>query len=202
VCTVVNVYDPSMRQQVRSSVACTRLLDRFMVDTAELRPMTGEPALDGSHDDRRIVEALASTLWSVFSHGRCVIDRTSRYLHMGSPRSAAELIADMANARYPSLEPPIRYADCYLLTLAGEDGGTANQQLYRWVFRGLQAQGCNWVFSTRPGPAVAERYDRLRQISEVLSRAYEENAGLYAPLPGIIAAYREVYGKLPEGWPA
>jgi hypothetical protein len=108
----------------------------------------------------------------------------------------------MANARYPHLDPPIRYADCYLLTLSGEEGGVADLQLYRWIFLGLQTRGCNWVFSMRPGPGVAERCARLREISMVLSRAYEENAGLYAPLPGIIAAYRDVYGRLPEGWPS
>jgi hypothetical protein len=191
-----------MRQQVRSSVACMRLLNQFMVDTAELRPVVGGPALAGAQDERRVVESLTSGLWGVFSHGRCVIDRTSRYLHMGSPRAAAELISDLANARYPHLDPPIRYADCYLLTLSGEDGGAADQQLYRWIFLGLRARGCDWVFSARPGPDLAARGARLREISTVLSRAYDENAGLYAPLPAIIAAYREVYGRLPQGWPA
>jgi hypothetical protein len=177
-----------------------RLLDRCMPDIGQLRPLVGGPGAE-VQDDRYVVERLASALWAVFSHDRGVVER-GRLLHLGSWRAAAELIADIANGHYPQLEPPVRYADCYVGVLVGDERRTASRPLYRWLFQALSEAGCDWLYSARPGLDVAERCSQLREISVALSRAYEENAGLYAPLPAIIAAYRDVYGRLPEGWPA
>jgi hypothetical protein len=187
-------------RRASSAAVSMRLVDRFMVAAEVLRPLLLGAAA-GAWDDRAVVERLASALWSVFSHDHGVIDAGSRHLHLGSWRAAAELIADIANGRYPQLDPPIRYADCYVGVLVGDEQRVAAGPLYGWIFSGLQEAGCDWVYSLRGGPGVTERCSQLREICEVLSRAYEENAGLYAPLPGIVGAYRDVYGRLPAGWP-
>jgi hypothetical protein len=199
---VSTVADEIMPQRAPflHQAACLRLLSRFMAEPAELRRVMGGGASDTAAGDRQAVERLAGALWGVFSHDRVVVDGCGRRYHLGPWRAAAESIADVANGSYPAIEPPIRYVDCYVAVLTGDERRPGSRPLYHWIFSILKDAGCDWIYSMRGGAAPEERSLQMRQVSAVLSRAYEDNEGLYAPLPGIIAAYRDVYGKVPEGW--
>jgi hypothetical protein len=196
--TVAELNGSRAARPVHSSAVCTRLLGRFMVEPAVLRPLIGES--DGALSDRQVVERLASALWGTFSHHRAVLDAHGNRFDMGSWRAAAELIADAVNRRFPMLAPPIRYMDCYMGVLLGDERCTGAEPLYRWIFSGLRDAGCDWLYS-HAGEAGDERRVQRRELSAALSRAYQEHA-VYAPLPTLVAAYRQVYSRLPEGWPA
>jgi hypothetical protein len=188
-----------------SSAACMRLLNRFLVDPAELRPLVDD--MEHGADmpsDRHVVERLASALWGVFSHHRTVVDRDGNRVDLGSWRAAAELIADAVNRRYPALSTPIRYMDCYMGVLMGDERREEATALYRWIFSVLRDAGCDWVYGAGGENGAEEPRQRRREATAALSRAYREYAGqsVYAPLPAMVAAYQAVFGRLPEGWPA
>jgi hypothetical protein len=181
-----------------------RLLSRFMVDLPRLRELSEETGPGGApRSDRDMVERLASALWGVFSHHRAVVDGQGAHYDLGSWRAAAELISDIVNCHYPQVGPPIRYMDCYMGVLVGEDHRRVARPLHRWIFERLHDAGCDWFYSYSPDAQFADRRERMRELSSALARAYQENAAgaVYAPLPSIVAAYQDVYGRLPEGWP-
>jgi hypothetical protein len=110
-------------------------------------------------------------------------------------------------------------------------GGRAGlQPIYGWVFSRLQAGGCDWIYSfprlhvidmrgpdpkrddeLRYDPSEAVRAElegrgrreELEALSSQLDEAYEEavRRARHEPLPATVAAYREVFGALPDGWP-
>jgi hypothetical protein len=183
-----------------------RLLSRFMVDLGELRPLVSHIEHDagpvgGSEHDRAIIDRMASALWGVFSHHRAVVSADGTHYNLGSWRYSAELIADFANAHYPGLSPAIRYMDCYMGVLLGEDRRVESRPLHRWIFRHLQDAGCDWLYSYSPEIAPEDRRVRQRELAAVLGRAYEDQSRPFAPLPAVVAAYQDVYGRLPDGWP-
>jgi hypothetical protein len=153
--------------------------------------------------DRVAVERLASALWGVFSHHRAVVDTEGRHYDLGSWRAAAELIADLVNRRHPEIRPPIRYMDCYMGVISAAERGPDVEALHRWIFSRLRDAGCEWLYSFAVIDAPEEQRKRLRELASEMSRAYDDRAGdgIYAPLPAVVVAYREVYGRLPDGWP-
>jgi hypothetical protein len=60
-----------------------------------------------------------------------------------------------------------------------------------------------------PGEAIraeleqAERTEEIHALAEQLERGYRADLrrARQAPLPDIVAAYRDPFGTLPEGWP-
>lgn len=188
-----------------SSAACMRLLSQFMVDVDGLHPLMSDVDVTGpdADQDRFVIERLAGALWGVFSHYRAVVDRDGRHYDLGSWRAGAEFIADLANGHYPTLNPPIRYLDCYMGVLLGEEHKNFARPLHRWIFSRLQAAGCEWIYAFSADASTEDRRARRRELSAALSQAYEDNAehGVHAPTPAVIAAYQDVYGHLPEGWP-
>lgn len=178
-----------------------RLLSGVMAELSVLRPLMNDIEANSPSDtDRAVVERLVSALWGVFSHHRAVVDRTGRHYDLGSWRAAAELIADLANRRYPTLNSPIRYMDCYMGVLLGEDCRPESQPLHRWVFAQLRAAGCDWIYAFSPDLPLEERRARARQRSAALT----DPAFLLdsrESLPAVVWAYRAVYGRMPEGWP-
>jgi hypothetical protein len=101
--------------------------------------------------------------------------------------------------------------------------------VYRWVFARLRDVGCDWryafprlylvSFADEPGPADALTYDPsdgVRRELEAAERRRETDAmreqlealhdeaveeARRRPPPRIVAAYRDVFGAFPRGWP-
>lgn len=199
------------RRPTYGAAACMRLLERLLMDLPELRTLVSGPlGPDGrtaAASDRAAVERLASALWGIFSHHRAVVDNAGVRYDLGSWRSAAEMIADLANRRYSGIEQPIRYMDCYMGVLTSEERGPDSQELYHRIFKRMREAGCDWLYSSAVAADTTaesiERRARVREATAVVSRAYMEMAaeGVYAPLPVVVAAYQNVYGRLPDGWP-
>ncbi|CAN5826189.1 hypothetical protein BH23GEM9_BH23GEM9_35930 [soil metagenome] len=199
------------RRPTHGTAACMRLLERFLLDLSELHTLVSGPVgPDGrtaAARDRAAVEKVASALWGIFSHHRAVVDGAGVRYDLGSWRSAGELIADLTNRRYPGIEQPIRYMDCYMGVLTSEERGPDSQQFYHWIFRRLREAGCDWLYSSAVAadttPESIERRARVREATAAISRAYMDMAaeGVYAPLPVVVAAYQDVFGRLPDGWP-
>lgn len=193
-------------------------------------PAAGGPGTEGDEAERDIVELLGRALWDVFSDNHTVVDANGTAYRLGSFRASGSFIADAINKRYPALPTRYGYLDFYMggmFVRRGVDRGP----VYRWIFSQLRANGCDWIYSfprihlidmrgPEPGArddglsydpseavrAEVERAERDREIEalragldeaadETIRRAREE------PLPPIVAAYREVFGRLPEGWP-
>jgi hypothetical protein len=185
---------------------CIALLQRLMVDDGQLRARLAgiiDPRVSEADRQRAMVERLASSLWGLFSHHRAVIDGDGVHYDLGSWRSAAELISDLANECYPDLNLPIRYMDCYVGVLAGQEREDEVRRLYRWLFGELRKAGCDWLYSRAVASRLNERRALMRELSTVMSMAYETRGGdgTYSPLPAMVAAYQDVFGRLPDGWP-
>ena len=89
--------------------------------------------------------------------------------------------------------------------------------------------GCDWIYSFPrlhlidfgpaatgksamdydPGEAIRrelkekERAEEVAALRAEFDRAYEENVrrAQHEPLPVTVSAYRDVFGRLPQGWP-
>ena len=167
------------------------------------------------------------TLWDVFSHGNSVVDAEGRAYDLGSFRSSAGYLADLLEQRYPGLGRR-DYMDYYMGTALVAHRADL-QPVYRWIFGRLRDAGCDWRYefprihvlrfdweeeagfeSYDPSAAVeagllrAAREEEFRRFQEELDRTHEEvlDRARAGPPPGIVAAYRYVYGALPQGWPA
>jgi hypothetical protein len=188
-----------------SMAECIALLHQFFVSDRELKALMEElvPPAPCDRDRRRaMVERLASSLWAVFSHHRAVIDGEGVCYDLGPWRSAAELISDLANRAYPDLNLPIRYMDCYVGVLSGEQRGEPTRRLHRWIFEVLQDEGCDWLYSRTAVPEARRARARMREMAAVLDSS--DRAGTaesFIPVPAMIAAYQDVYHRLPDGWP-
>lgn len=186
-----------------SMAECIALLQQFFVDAQELDALLDElvreRACDADHRRAR-VERLASSLWGVFSHHRAVIGADGIFYDLGPWRSAAELISDLANRAHPDLNLPIRYMDCYVGVLSGEERSDAMRRLHRWIFNGLRHAGCDWLYSRAAVPQARVTRARMHAMAAALTGSDAPESS-YLPLPSMVAAYQDVYHRLPDGWP-
>lgn len=187
-----------------------------------------EPLQRSIEPEREVVELLGRALWDVFSENHRVIDSDGTAYHLGSFRASAALIAESINRRYTHLERPYDYLDFYMGSSLSSQRADL-RPVYRWIFARLQILGCRWIYSFPriylvdlgglapdedassydPSEAVrhelesAERARRTEELADELERGYREDVrrARHAPLPTIVAAYRDVFGTLPEGWP-
>ena len=178
----------------RSDEDCARLLERFLLEPQELEAHL--PVDSSSREgDREIVERLGNVLWDVFSNNHTVVDAEGRAYHLGSFRGSARFIAEVLSRRYPALGG-WEYLDFYMGSLGA--GPNEVRPAYAWVFRGLAAVGCRWEYSFTHLDAVdvRETPDGPDQLAEEGERHARDE-----PLPAILAAYRDAFGSLPDGWP-
>lgn len=200
-----------------SQAECEALVDRFLPPLSELPDEVRAELHDGSAAPGRAspaahhaaLELLGCCLWDIFSHNHDVTDADGRAYHLGSFRGTGDFLADRMAVRYPD-DPGFDYIDFYMGT-RGVDGHVA---VYEWIFRGLREAGCDWIYSFPrihllrlgdPAPADAGDSDdeAIREFAASLDRAHEDavRKARHRPLPAVVAAYRRVYGRLPEGWP-
>lgn len=176
--------------------------------------------------EREVVELLGMALWDVFSNGNSVVDAEGRAHDLGSFRSAAGLIAQVFEERYPAFGPR-DYLDFYMGTTLISHRADL-RPLYRWIFDCLRQAGRDWRFvfprihairlpeaeeedfeAYDPSRAVqaelerGRREEEFRALKEKLDRMHEQAVARarHLPPPSTVAAYRDVYGVLPEGWP-
>lgn len=199
-----------------------QLLDRLLVEPRELESVYAASG-EASRDPEEMLRHFGCSLWDVFSNNHTVISSDGTQCETGSFRSVAGDIADALNERYPSLQVSYDYLDFYM----GHVGGDADApRVYRWIFNRLKDEGCDWKYSfprlylidfgaskapamTEYDPSEAVRAELERETSPAndlaaeLDRLYEEavERARDRPLPVIVAAYRDVYGRLPTGWP-
>jgi hypothetical protein len=186
----------------------------------EFEPRTSAP-------EREVVDLLGLTLWDVFSNNHEVRDRDGVVYDIGSFRGSAGFLADALDERYTELECSYDYLDFYMGTVHVE-GRADLRPVYRWIFGRLLRQGCTWRYSFPrlylfrfekepdddftqydPSEAVRAESDRVArdaqtgEMRERLERDHDDSVrrARKEPLPPIVAAYRDVFGEHPEGWP-
>lgn len=204
------------------NAAWLKLLDRLLVAPHELESIYSA-SREASRDPDEILRHFGCSLWDVFSNNHSVICSDGTEYETGSFRSVAGDIADALNRRYTSRQRSYDYLDFYM----GHVGGDADAPfVYRWIFNRLNHEGCDWKYSfprlylidfgaskppamTEYDPSEAVRAELEREsapatdLAAELDRLYEEavERARDRPLPAIVAAYRDVYGRLPGGWP-
>ncbi len=179
---------------------------------------------------KELVALLGHCLWDIFSNNHDVVSADGCVYELGSFRSSAGFIADYINAHFPEISPSYNYLDFYMGS-HWFDQRTDLTPVYEWIFRQLKQRHCDWVYSFPrlylidmvPAKQEAEvdplAYDpnqsfeqelarqkdkqEANKLREDLNRAYEEEveAAKDKPLPTVVFAYLNVYGKLPQGWP-
>ena len=177
--------------------------------------------------EQRAVEVLGRALWDIFSNNHTVLDADGVAYDLGSFRGSAGFIAESINRRYEIIPHSYDYMDFYM---GNPDNDRATLlAVYRWIFSELRNEGCRWIYSFPrhyimdfaqpdadppfteydPGESLqrerernegeAETEELRRLLDESQAAALERASG--AALPAAVAAYREVFGELPEGWP-
>jgi hypothetical protein len=197
-------------------------------DPLDAREESTETAAKPVEPEREVVELLGVALWDIFSDNHSVVDAEGTAYDLGSFRGSAGFIAESINRRYPDLGGRYDYLDFYMGSLWRGDRADLSS-VYRWIFGRLKEKRCRWIYSFPrlylldlrgaqanddptaydPSEAVraeleeAERAQGVESLAEKLDQAYEEavRAARDAPLPPTVAAYRDVFGQLPEGWP-
>lgn len=203
---------------------CFEFMQELLPDAAELKHQISTLA---SWSDEEVVDSLGTALWDVFSGNHTVHDSNGIAYELGTWRGSADLIAEALNERYPSLDCGFGYMHFYMGS--GSRGNARLTDLYRWIFSELKCRGCDWTYSfprvyivdlralkeptgllpRDPSEAVraeleeAERTSRFAALQADLDADYAErlNRAADEPLPLTVAAYREVFGHLPDGWP-
>lgn len=187
----------------------------------------GEPDGDAGDPVREVRELTALCLWDLFSDNHDVMAPDGRVADIGSFRGAAGFLAERLNQEIGEpMDVPGDGAFDYIDFYMGTNwirGRADLAPVYRMIFRRLHANGCDWVYhapvlrlfrfspSHEPGKDVPN-YDPSRAFGEEQA-SRDLNASLdeanrntierlrRGPPPTMVAAYNDVYGCFPKGWP-
>lgn len=179
---------------------------------------------------KEIVDLLGCCLWDVFSNNHEIVSRDGRVYDLGSFRGSAGFIADYINEHFPEISPSYDYLD-FNMGSHWFDQRADLAPVYEWIFRQLKQYDCDWVYNFPrlylidvaqnkdeaevdplaydPNQSFEQELARQKdkqeadKLREDLDRAYEDEivAAKDKPLPTVVFAYLNVYGKLPQGWP-
>lgn len=177
--------------------------------------------------EQEVRELMGFCLWDVFSDNHEVLASDGRVADLGSQRGAAGFIAEWLNLKQDMKR--YSYLDFYLGTVCISDRADLSP-IYRIIFQRLHKAGSDWIyhfpqlFLFRP-PDIdkqtenMENYDPAKAIAEEIekkekeksSKELEENIhqlnrkaadeAAQGEPPRIVAAYRDIYGHFPDGWP-
>jgi hypothetical protein len=147
-------------------------------------------------------------LWDVFSNEHDVIDEDGRLVHLGSWRGAGRFIAERLNQQIAQKE--YDYLDFYMGTIWVSQR-TDLTPVYETIFRRLKQRCLDWRYqfpetrlvdlgSDRPDTARSAQIKKMRGELKKIHRAAIEDAR-QQPVPPIVIAYQNVYGRFPHGWP-
>jgi len=171
--------------------------------------------------EREMTDLLGKCLWKIFSDNHSVIADDGREVDIGSFRGAGGFLADFAGGGRC-------YMDFYMGTIWIE-GRCDLTPVFEFLFRRLREHGLDWIYSFPalhvvrfdkpeaepaigdydPSQAVGAEVERKEEDAEFAKlqdelRALDEEARAAArqhPPPETGLAYRNVFGRFPEGWP-
>lgn len=177
-----------------------------------------------------IIYLVGLCLWDIFSDNHEVISASGKVYDTGSFRGSGGFIADYLNSHFQKISREYDYLDFYMGTFAVQER-TDLLPIYTWIFKHLRSLECDWIYSFPriyaislnkadeasnsdpldydPGKALEEEFFRQEKTAEAdklqdeLNEAYEKDIeeAKYKPLPKTVQAYKNVYGRLPNGWP-
>jgi hypothetical protein len=147
-------------------------------------------------------------LWDIFSNEHSVLASDGRLVDLGSWRGAAGFIAQQLNLQLG--EPKYDYTDFYMGTIWVSQRADLTP-VYEMIFRRLKERRLNWRYrfpelhliefaSDKPDGARSLRIEKMRAELEQIHRETIEDAK-DQPVPAIVIAYQNVYGKFPRPWP-
>ncbi|TAK34935.1 MAG: hypothetical protein EPO28_15390 [Saprospiraceae bacterium] len=174
---------------------------------------------------------LGDCTWLVFSNNHTVTGPEGEEYNLGSFRGSGGFIADFLNEHYPSEKESFDYMDFYCagaFTFGRADTTPVFELLFQrlkekgcdWTysfprihlvdFSGLrEADEKENPAEYDPAAAMQKELERAekrreserlkRELDEAYEQAFEE--AKYQPPPPEVAAYRKVFGRLPEGFP-
>jgi hypothetical protein len=217
------VFHPSAEQVHREAVQMHRNI-RSPFRRRERGDDRPEPILDDIRRnwsdepvdrDREVRELVGRCLWDVFSDNHDVTAPDGRVVDIGSFRGAGDFIAECLNREIG--EPRYDYMDFYLGTVWSSQRADLTP-VYAMIFRCLARYGFDWKYTfprvytltfehpDRPQRDVAAQLEeerKRRELRDMLDEDYRDaiERAKDEPAPRTIAAYREVYGRDPDGWP-
>ena len=221
----MNPHDREQLSQQECAAVLARLFPRGLAGedvTAELAPEGWErsPLLAVSNRSveqvqREVRELVGRCLWDVFSDNHDVIAPDGREVHLGSFRGTGDFIADLLNDEVGSRQ--YGYMDFYMGTIWINDRADLTP-VYAMIFRRLATHGYDWEYAFprlyavdfgRDRDDTADLADRMEQdrqraeLHEILEEGHREALEIAKdrPPPATVAAYRQVYGDFPHGWP-
>jgi len=177
-----------------------------------------------------IIDLVGLCLWDIFSDNHEVISASGKVYDTGSFRGSGEFIADYINGHFPEISRRYDYLDFYMGTFAVQERADL-LPVYTWIFKHLRSLECDWIYSFPriyaisfnkedaelhsdplaydPNKALEEEFTQQEKkaegdrLQEELNEAYEKDIeeAKYKPLPKTVQAYKNVYGRLPKGWP-
>lgn len=177
------------------------------------------------------IQILGLSVYDIFSNNHTVIDKNGKEYDLGSMRGTGRYIADFINNRYYFPSGKYGYLDFYMGTIWIKTRANLlpfyeyifnklRQLKCEWIYTypRLYLLDLSKVNSNMTSQD-AEKYDpaesvlqeieaakkskKLEDIRQELDDAYREGyeAAKYKPLEPLVKAYKNIYGKLPDGHP-
>ena len=179
--------------------------------------------------DEELTELVGECLWDIFSDNHDVIVADGRVADIGSFRGASAFLDEYVSGH--ASDATWREGDCmrFYMGTIWISWRADLTPVYAMIFRRLRSLDADWVYHvpefhvvdfgtlgtdtepTRYSPsegAVAELEARRREAETERLRAQLEASNAQVreramdhPPPATVAAYRQVYGRDPRGWP-
>lgn len=156
--------------------------------------------LTGVSEYEEFLYLMGLAVYDIFSGSNEVIGDDKSIYSLGSMREGGSLLSDFFSENL--LEGSDNYT--YLNFYSGSSWAIPDSDLtpfYQFVFNGLKQSNCDWIYSV-PSYQLAKRNVQMedkellqKQMGEICAK---KDSG-FKPLCFIIQAYRNVYGRLPEG---
>lgn len=173
---------------------CTELIEALL-ENSESLPVPGRVADGHASEIQARLELLGRTLWDVFSNNHTVLDSEGNACDLGSFRGSARFIAESINRCRPQFDWRYTFPQIYIFGLpGGSDAGQDHDPEDFLSYDPSDALGDEAQREERAPDFRAIREEFRRQNEEAVRRARRK------PLSLVVAAYRDVYGRLPEGW--
>lgn len=198
-------------------------------DPQKTRSDFEEEEIGKINEREEFLNVLGIATYDIFSDGHQVVSPKQSVYSLGSARGSGKFLADFFTYELEDLDKAYDYLDFYMGSVWINQRADL-RPFYRYLFARLRARGLEWAyhfpqlylldfqrtFTNHPEPvyydpeaALKEELSKLemeqqqpefhRQLKENYLDAWE--AAKRAPLVPIVAAYRDIYGHIPEGHP-
>lgn len=242
---LIRAFHPTLEQWHEERVAQHRhfeKLDQLWASKrkapATEKPPRPEPTLEDSRREfadkpvdvrDECTHIVGAITWEIFSDNHQVLAADGREADLGSWRASSSFLSEFADgcdaARAWDRGDSMRFYMGLVWIRRRCDYGA----VYRLVFRRLQREGLDWIYTfprlhafrfERDEPAAAPHdYSPSAAFARERERAEEEagharlqaeldaaeqqarEAARHAPPPPVVQAYRDVFARWPDGWP-